>query len=259
MDNVGALPDQSGNSGKYLTTDGTDASWATVSGGGGTTDHGELDGLSDDDHTQYHNDARATTWLSGKSIETLSDVNTMSPSDGQVLTWDNSNSRWDAADASGSSGGMSDLVDDTTPQLGGDLDLNGKYIQMTFGDSGISASGFVVEGTLGSNSMSPPKLLYYNGDDEEWIMARADSEHLAVGLQLTAGIIGDTVKILLFGYVYSMSLYFEDNNAPVYLSGLGGSPTQTPPSGSGDYVQVIGVSLSPFSMIFNPSFNITVV
>ena len=29
----GLLPDQSGNSGKYLTTDGTNASWATVSGG----------------------------------------------------------------------------------------------------------------------------------------------------------------------------------------------------------------------------------
>lgn len=27
-------------------------------GGGGVSDHGELDGLGDDDHTQYHNDAR---------------------------------------------------------------------------------------------------------------------------------------------------------------------------------------------------------
>ena len=27
-------------------------------GGGGTSDHGELDGLGDDDHSQYHNDAR---------------------------------------------------------------------------------------------------------------------------------------------------------------------------------------------------------
>ena len=27
---IDALPDQSGNGGKYLTTDGTDASWATI-------------------------------------------------------------------------------------------------------------------------------------------------------------------------------------------------------------------------------------
>jgi hypothetical protein len=30
----------------------------TAEGGGGVTDHGALTGLSDDDHTQYHNDAR---------------------------------------------------------------------------------------------------------------------------------------------------------------------------------------------------------
>jgi hypothetical protein len=30
---VQALPSQTGNSGKYLTTDGTNASWATVTGG----------------------------------------------------------------------------------------------------------------------------------------------------------------------------------------------------------------------------------
>lgn len=38
------LPDQTDNSGKYLTTDGTNSSWATVSAGSGT-----LDGLSDTD------------------------------------------------------------------------------------------------------------------------------------------------------------------------------------------------------------------
>lgn len=51
--------------------------WLVVTGGEGLTDHGELDGLADDDHTQYHNDTRGdaryytqaqvTTALSGKS------------------------------------------------------------------------------------------------------------------------------------------------------------------------------------------------
>lgn len=31
------LPSQTGNTGKYLTTDGTNTNWATVSGGGSTT------------------------------------------------------------------------------------------------------------------------------------------------------------------------------------------------------------------------------
>jgi hypothetical protein len=34
-------------------------------------DHGGLSGLSDDDHTQYHNDARAVTWLGTRSTTDL--------------------------------------------------------------------------------------------------------------------------------------------------------------------------------------------
>jgi hypothetical protein len=40
----GSLPDQSGNAGKYLTTDGSTASWATVSGGGGISSVASADG-----------------------------------------------------------------------------------------------------------------------------------------------------------------------------------------------------------------------
>ena len=35
-----------------------DDGWETISSGGGYTDHGVLTGLADDDHSQYHNDAR---------------------------------------------------------------------------------------------------------------------------------------------------------------------------------------------------------
>ena len=53
IDAIDALPLQTGNSGKFLTTNGTIASWATV-----VSDHGGLTGLGDDDHAQYHNNAR---------------------------------------------------------------------------------------------------------------------------------------------------------------------------------------------------------
>jgi hypothetical protein len=46
-----------------------------------------------------HSTVGYLTGITGQSIESLSDVNTMTPSDGQLLTWDNGNSRWDAADA----------------------------------------------------------------------------------------------------------------------------------------------------------------
>lgn len=44
------------------------ASLATVATSG---DHGDLTGLGDDDHTQYHNDSRALTWLGTRSTSDL--------------------------------------------------------------------------------------------------------------------------------------------------------------------------------------------
>ena len=38
---------------------------AAGGGGGGVTDHGALTGLADDDHTQYHNDARGDARYAG--------------------------------------------------------------------------------------------------------------------------------------------------------------------------------------------------
>ncbi|MBN1467750.1 MAG: hypothetical protein JW924_03410 [Fusobacteriaceae bacterium] len=51
---------------------------------------------------------------------------TNSPSDGQVPSKATGTDEWTWIDAGG--GGISNVVEDTTPQLGGDLDLNGKNI-----------------------------------------------------------------------------------------------------------------------------------
>jgi len=75
----------------------------------------------DDNFTNLNTDKLEN--ITSESIEDLSDVNSMTPTDGQVLTWDNTNSYWTAEDAAGG-----DVVDDTTPQLGGDLDVNGNSI-----------------------------------------------------------------------------------------------------------------------------------
>ena len=47
-----------------------------------------------------------------------------------------------------SSGGLNDVVDDTTPQLGGGLDLNSKFIT---GSGGINVTGVVTDTTLKGN------------------------------------------------------------------------------------------------------------
>lgn len=68
-------------------------------------DHGTLLGLSDDDHTQYHTDARALTWLQSKGIDELSDVSpTVGKADGDVLTWNSTSSKWTNEAPTGGSG-----------------------------------------------------------------------------------------------------------------------------------------------------------
>jgi len=80
--------------------------------------------------------AAATT-----SIDDLSDVDTttVAPTDGQALVWDNTAQQWEPGTVSG---GSFDLVNDTTPQLGGDLDVNGNSIvSTTNGNIAITPDG----------------------------------------------------------------------------------------------------------------------
>ena len=68
--------------------------------------------------------------LSGKptipaTVNDLADVNIPSPSDGEYIKWDQASTRW--VTGSGSAG-MTEIVQDTTPQLGGPLDTNGHDI-----------------------------------------------------------------------------------------------------------------------------------
>ena len=71
----------------------------------------------------------------------------------KFLKYDSASGKWVGSNASGGSG--SDVVDDTTPQLGGNLDLNGKYIT---GTGGVNVTGVVTatsfSGTVPSSSLS---------------------------------------------------------------------------------------------------------
>ena len=51
---------------------------------GSTVDHGNLIGLSDDDHLQYHTDARALTWLGTRSTSDLSEGSNLYYTEGRV-------------------------------------------------------------------------------------------------------------------------------------------------------------------------------
>ena len=72
------------------------------------------------------------TSLPTHSINDHSDVDTTGVADGKILKYQASSSSFIVADDGGASG-INDIVEDLTPQLGGNLDVNNKTIE--FGDS----------------------------------------------------------------------------------------------------------------------------
>lgn len=92
--------------------DGTRA-WIAppVAGGGGTTDHGLLEGLGDDDHVQYHNTARADAWLAGKTID---------------------------------HGGLGGLTDDDHPQYHNNARGDARYSQLGHTHAAVNMTNFTI-------------------------------------------------------------------------------------------------------------------
>ena len=148
----------------------------------------------------YYTDARVLTKINATSIDALSDVDTTtaSPSSGQALVWDGS--QWEPGTVggqitvqdegsalstsattinfvgsgvvasgtgatktitiAGGSGGLSDIVNDTSPQLGGNLDLNSNNITGT-GDIGLTGD-ITITSTDAGSSNGPALDLYRN-------------------------------------------------------------------------------------------------
>ena len=85
-------------------------------------------------------------------INNLSDVDTTGVANDKILKYNSTSGNWEIADDSTGAGGLASLVDDTTPQLGGDLDVNGKRIISANTNQDIvldpSGTGDVVLGTM---------------------------------------------------------------------------------------------------------------
>ena len=87
------------------------------------------------------------------SVSAHTDVNTSGIADGYILKWSSSQGRFNVAAEAGA--GSFDLVNDTTPQLGGDLDVNGHDIVTTSdGDISLLPDGAGVVKIDGNGSTS---------------------------------------------------------------------------------------------------------
>ncbi len=101
-------------------------------------------------------------------------LNQASAGNNQVLSWDGADYAW--VNQSGGGGGLADVVDDTTPQLGGNLDANGNNIS-------LPDSSRIIIGT-GNDS----ELRWDAGDSEARYSATGDIQLAPSGrLQFNTG------------------------------------------------------------------------
>jgi len=161
---------------QVLSWTGTDYDWVAQTGGGGggslnnvvedTTPQlgGTLDanGNTIDMGTNTITDTKVGYWdtaygwgdhgsagyqtSSGLNGAIDTHLNQSNPTSGYVLSWNGSDYAWTA---NGTGSGIGDIVDDTTPQLGGDLDVNGNDIllldnRIKYNSSGGSMLDFTV-------------------------------------------------------------------------------------------------------------------
>lgn len=157
---------------------------------------------------------------------------------------------------------MLDVVDDTTPQLGGNLDCNGKDItdaqKITFDatpDADHTSTGPSTDTVNAGATIAAFELVYLHTDGE-WALTDADAEATAgpvlLGLALEAGTDGNPMDVALPGSFVRDDTWAWTVGAELYISTTPGAMTETAPSGASDVVRVVGYALTADIVFFNP-------
>lgn len=150
----------------------------------------------------------------------------------------------------GDLGITSDLVNDTTPQLGGNLDLNGKCIDY----GAILSTNGTFEGelmtvTVDTNSVGFGALLA-QGTDFNFDEADADAVANCYGLVMAVETGTGSKKALLKGQICNTDWNWSAGF--IYASTTQGTLTQTKPTGTDDVNVIVGWALSADTMFFAP-------
>ena len=151
----------------------------------------------------------------------------------------------------------SELITDTTPQLGGDLDTNGKSIEINSaaGGSDQTASGIISTLTAGE-IFAFGEVGYLKSDGKYWLADASVETTMPVVVMALAAISADaTGSFLKRGFVRDDSWNWTVGGI-IYASITGGSLSQTAPSTSGEIIQIVGYAYSADIMFFNPQYGL---
>lgn len=152
---------------------------------------------------------------------------------------------------------MANLVEDTTPELGGNLVVNQKNIDVSATlSTNSSYSGIIETGTVGENVVFGD-VLYLKFSDGKWWKAKADAYATTPALRMAmASISANSSGVLLIeGNVRYDSWSLAARN--VWLSAAtAGAITTTQPSTTGNQIQFIGTAKTSTKLYFKPSSDV---
>lgn len=173
---------------------------------------------------------------------------------GQVLSSNGTDVLWSTLSAS-DVGALADIVEDTTPQLGGDLDLNENYIELNSAPTvDLTGNGWMTSETVDTNTTGIGAALYMAADghyDEADADATTTMPVVALALETGTG----TKQILRRGFIRNDTWNWTLGNGVanyLYASTTTGGLTQTAPSATGDLVQIVGYAVSADVIYFDP-------
>jgi hypothetical protein len=160
---------------------------------------------------------------------------------------------------------ISDVVSDTTPQLGGDLDCNGKNLTDVHEiridatpDTDATANGPTTSSINAGATISAAELVYLHTDGE-WAKTDADVAATAtgmLGIALESGTDGNAMKVALSGAFVRKDSWNWTVGSVLYIdTATAGGMTHTAPSGSADVVRIVGWAVNADVIYFCPSPN----
>jgi hypothetical protein len=145
---------------------------------------------------------------------------------------------------------LTNVVEDTTPQLGGDLDVNGKSVDWgTIISTNTTYKGDTLSVTVDTNAVGFGGLLSQGADfhfDDADASAMANCNMLVMAVETGTG----AKKVLLKGQVCKTSWTWV--SGPIYASEATGLLTQSLPMAEDAVIAPVAWALSANTIYFNP-------
>lgn len=274
------VPDQTGEAGKFLTTDGTDASWATLSGGGDmAVATYDPTGVGLDAFDLKNHTATGTVDLNGQNLDAVNDIqaaNVSSVSGNAGVSLDDDqidvvavdkivlNSLADdysfepthlPPDRAAETRSMI-VVDTTTGKiLKESVPGEGDRVIDTQPDVDLTANGTLVNDVVAGEAITVFPLSVKR-TASGWEMTNATTEadsKGSLGVAMSTATVGNALTVYLPGsYVRDDSFTFAVDDT-IFLNTTDGSWTNTAPTGTGQVVRRIGTCIATGIVHFDPS------